>query len=44
LDPQLQSVIGEQLRRYYADLLREPVPERLVALLGKLDRGEGGRS
>jgi hypothetical protein len=38
LDPRLQAYIGEQLRSYYADLLSEPVPERLVALLKRLDR------
>ena len=44
LDPQLQAFIGEQLRLYYVDLMREPVPERLVALLDKLHAVEGGRS
>ncbi len=44
LDPQLQALIGEQLRLYYVDLLREPVPDRLVALLDKLQAVEGGHS
>jgi hypothetical protein len=44
LDPQLQTFIGEQLRLYYIDLLREPVPDRLVALLDKLQAAEGGQS
>ena len=44
LDSQLQSVIGEQLRRYYADLLREPVPQRLLGLVDKLKGAEGERS
>ena len=44
LDPQLQAFIGEQLRLYYVDLLREPVPDRLVAILDKLETAEGGQS
>ena len=43
LDPQLQTFIGEQLRLYYVDLVREPVPDRLVALLDKLQAAEGGQ-
>jgi hypothetical protein len=38
LDPKLQAHIGEQLRAYYAGLMSEPVPERLVELLKRLDR------
>jgi hypothetical protein len=41
LDPRLQTFIGEQLRLYYVDLVREPVPDRLVALLDKLQAAEG---
>jgi Anti-sigma factor NepR len=44
LGPELQSFIGDRLRLYYADLLREPVPERLVNLLEKLDSPGGRRS
>jgi len=44
LDPRLQAFIGEQLRLYYVDLLREPVPDRLIALLDKLDAVGGGRA
>jgi hypothetical protein len=43
LDPQLQVLIGEQLRLYYVDLVREPVPDRLLALLDKLQATEGGQ-
>jgi hypothetical protein len=35
LDPQLQNLIGEQLRLYYADLLAEPIPDHLVKLLDR---------
>lgn len=38
LDPELQIQIGEQLRSYYAELMSEPVPDRLVELLNRLDR------
>ena len=41
LDSQLQTLIGEQLRLFYADLLNEPVPERFVALVDRLDPPEG---
>jgi len=38
IDAQLQTKIGEQLRSYYAELMNEPVPQRLVALVSRLDR------
>jgi hypothetical protein len=38
IDPQLQTKIGEQLRSYYAELMNEPVPQRLVELVSRLDR------
>jgi hypothetical protein len=38
LDPQLQAQIGEQLRSYYVELMREPVPRRFVELVNRLDR------
>jgi hypothetical protein len=44
IDPQLQAVIGEQLRQYYADLLREPVPDRFLALVQQLGGPEGKSS
>ena len=44
IDPQLQAVIGDQLRHYYSDLLREPVPERLLALVKQLAGPEGKSS
>jgi len=44
LDPRLQSVIGDHLRLYYADLLREPVPERFLDLMSQLGAAKGERS
>ena len=44
LDPRLQSVIGDQLRLYYADLLREPVPDRFLDLMSQLGAAKGERS
>ena len=40
--PRLEAQIGEHLRRHYASLVQEPIPDRLVALLKDLDRGRGG--
>ncbi len=41
--PELQAQIGEQLRRYYADLLEEPVPDRFLDLIGRFDAVHGRR-
>jgi Anti-sigma factor NepR len=37
----LPTLIGEQLRRYYASLLSEPIPPRFLALLRRLDFPKG---
>jgi hypothetical protein len=42
LDRQAQARIGEQLRSMYDDLLKQPVPDRFVELLRKLDAKEDG--
>ena len=42
LDRQSQARIGEQLRSMYDDLLKQPVPDRFVDLLRKIDSKEGG--
>jgi hypothetical protein len=34
--------VGRQLRDFYQSIMREPVPERFVALLGSLEAGNGG--
>jgi hypothetical protein len=44
LDPQLQSLIGDQLRIYYAELLREPLPDRFLEVLRQLSPAEGKKS
>jgi hypothetical protein len=33
--------IGEHLRRHYASLLSEPIPDRFVELLRRLDQRRG---
>ena len=38
LDLQLQAKIGEELRSYYAELMNEAVPKRLIDLVNRLDR------
>lgn len=34
--------VGRQLRDFYQSIMREPVPERFVSLLGSLEAGNGG--
>lgn len=41
--PSVQDVIGERLRGAYAEILRDPIPQRFVELLQRLDsRTEDG--
>lgn len=40
LDPRIQAHLGDQLRRLYADMLAEPVPDRFKTLLDQLERVE----
>lgn len=40
LDARLEAMIGAKLRRYYDDLLSEPVPDRFMDLLLQLDAKE----
>lgn len=42
LDTGIQSRIGDQLRAMYDDLVHQPVPDKLTALLAKLDRPDEG--
>jgi len=37
IDDKLQEHIGSQLKRLYDDALQEPVPDRFIELLDKLD-------
>lgn len=43
LDARLEAMIGAKLRRYYDDLLSEPVPDRFMDLLLQLDAKERQR-
>jgi hypothetical protein len=43
LGPDIQAKIGKQLRAYYDGLI-EPIPERFVDLLRRLDEAGGGES
>ena len=40
---QVQDHIGRQLRAVYDDVLNQPVPDRLLELLERLDREKKGR-
>ncbi|WP_230534530.1 NepR family anti-sigma factor [Microvirga roseola] len=40
LPPQVVADLGERLRGYYSHLMSEPVPDRFIQLLEKMDRGE----
>jgi hypothetical protein len=42
LPPHVATFLGEQLQAYYAQLMNEPVPIRLLQLLAQLDRKESG--
>jgi Anti-sigma factor NepR len=45
LPPHVATFLGEQLQAFYSDLMSEPVPDRFVQLLDRLDRkgnGHGG--
>jgi hypothetical protein len=35
--PPVQDVIGERLRAVYSEILRDPIPQRFVDLLQRLD-------
>jgi hypothetical protein len=37
----LPALIGEQLRRYYASLVSEPIPPHFVDLLKRMDSSRG---
>jgi hypothetical protein len=38
LDRVIQDRIGDHLRAMYDDLVRQPVPDRFVELLGRLEK------
>ena len=41
-DPDLQAHIGRQLRAMYDTVVNQPVPDRFLELLNKLDEKTGG--
>jgi len=36
-----QRIIGKELRRWYDNIVKEPVPDELLDLLRQIDRKEG---
>ena len=38
LDPRIQNEIGKHLRAIYDDVINEPLPDRFMELLEKLER------
>jgi|APMI01.1.fsa_nt_gi hypothetical protein len=40
LDPKVDAMIGAKLRGYYDGLVAEPVPDRILELIAKLDARE----
>jgi hypothetical protein len=41
VDRDARDRIGRELRALYADLARQPIPQRLLDLLGKLEETKG---
>ena len=37
--PPVQDVVGERLRAVYSQILRDPIPQRFVELLARVDGG-----
>jgi hypothetical protein len=42
MEPELQAFIGRQLVASYNEVLNEPVPDRLLELLRKLEQDKAG--
>ena len=42
LDERIQGLLGRQLSTYYGELVKEPVPQRFLELLSRLDQKERG--
>jgi hypothetical protein len=40
LEPELQAFIGRQLQATYNEVLNEPIPDRFLELLSKLEQGK----
>jgi Anti-sigma factor NepR len=41
LTPEIQAKIGQQLRKYYDDMVNQGVPDRFVALMDRLGAPDG---
>lgn len=44
LPPHVATYLGEQLQAYYAHLISEPVPDRLIQFIAQLDRQGNGHN
>jgi len=42
LSPDIQGKIGQQLRKFYDDVVSQGVPDRFAQLLKRLDKPEDG--
>ncbi len=42
LSPEIQAKIGQQLRKFYDDVVSQGVPDRLAQLLKRLDKPKDG--
>lgn len=43
IDPKIDGLIGEKLRKYYDTLMNEPIPNRILELLRQLEEKENSR-
>ena len=44
VDKRIQGEIGKQLRAVYEDVVKEPVPDRFLELLKKLEQSTGSKN
>jgi hypothetical protein len=44
IDPRIQREIGKHLRAHYEDVVNEPVPEKFIELLRKLEQSVAKKS
>ena len=42
LDQRVQAQLGRQLSAYYTDLIKQPIPDKFIELLMKLEKSESG--
>jgi Anti-sigma factor NepR len=43
LETSAQALIGQQLKAVYGEIVREPIPDRLLKLIEELERKEDSR-